>query len=49
MMIGLRKYAVIAGILLSWPAVAKDTVKLAFVGPLTGGVAAVGVGGRNSA
>ncbi len=31
------------------PAVAKDTVKLAFIGPLTGGVSANGVGGRNSA
>ena len=28
---------------------AKDTVKIAFVGPLTGGVAANGIGGRNSA
>ncbi|SEG85902.1 branched-chain amino acid ABC transporter substrate-binding protein [Marinobacterium lutimaris] len=28
---------------------AKDTVKVAFIGPLTGGVSAVGVGGRNSA
>lgn len=28
---------------------AKDTVKLAFIGPLTGGVAANGLGGRNSA
>ncbi|MEO8248951.1 MAG: branched-chain amino acid ABC transporter substrate-binding protein [Burkholderiales bacterium] len=27
---------------------AKDTVKLAFIGPLTGGVAANGLGGRNS-
>ena len=30
-------------------AVAKDTVKIAFIGPLTGGVAANGIGGRNSA
>ena len=30
-------------------ALAKDTVKIAFVGPLTGGVAANGIGGRNSA
>ena len=29
-------------------AVAKDTVKIAFIGPLTGGVAANGIGGRNS-
>lgn len=28
---------------------AKDTVKIAFVGPLTGGVSAIGIGGRNSA
>lgn len=28
---------------------AKDTVKLVFIGPLTGGVAANGLGGRNSA
>jgi branched-chain amino acid transport system substrate-binding protein len=28
---------------------AKDTVKIAFIGPLTGGVSANGLGGRNSA
>ena len=28
---------------------AKDTVKIAFIGPLSGGVAANGIGGRNSA
>src|SRR2546429_23518 len=28
---------------------AKDKVKVAFIGPLTGGVAANGIGGRNSA
>lgn len=28
---------------------AKDTVKIAFVGPLTGGVSSIGLGGRNSA
>ena len=28
---------------------AKDTVKIAFIGPLTGGVSANGIGGRNSA
>jgi branched-chain amino acid transport system substrate-binding protein len=35
----------------SWaaPAGAKDKVKTAFIGPLTGGVAANGIGGRNSA
>jgi branched-chain amino acid transport system substrate-binding protein len=31
------------------PAVAKDQVKVAFIGPLTGGVSANGIGGRNSA
>lgn len=31
------------------PAAAKDVVKIAFVGPLTGGVSNVGLGGRNSA
>lgn len=31
------------------PALAKDVVKIAFVGPLTGGVSSMGLGGRNSA
>jgi len=31
------------------PAAAKDKVKVAFIGPLTSGVAANGIGGRNSA
>jgi branched-chain amino acid transport system substrate-binding protein len=31
------------------PADAKDTVRLAFIGPLTGGNSAAGLGGRNSA
>jgi branched-chain amino acid transport system substrate-binding protein len=31
------------------PAAAKDKVKVGFIGPLTGGVAANGIGGRNSA
>jgi branched-chain amino acid transport system substrate-binding protein len=31
------------------PALAKDTVKIAFIGPLTGGNSAAGLGGRNSA
>ena len=35
--------------LASLPAAAKDKVKVAFIGPLTGGVAANGIGGRNSA
>lgn len=35
--------------LLAAPAYAKQTVKLAFIGPLTGGNSAMGLGGRNSA
>ena len=31
------------------PAIAKDTVKVGFIGPLTGGTSAIGLGGRNSA
>ena len=39
-----------AALLLGAPfAQAKDTVKIAFIGPLSGGVAANGLGGRNSA
>jgi branched-chain amino acid transport system substrate-binding protein len=34
---------------LTAPAVAKDVVKIAFVGPLTGGNSSIGLGGRNSA
>lgn len=34
---------------LALPAAAKEKVKVAFIGPLTGGVAANGLGGRNSA
>src|SRR5436309_13456847 len=41
--------AALAASLFSSPAVAKDKVKIAFIGPLTGGVAANGIGGRNSA
>jgi branched-chain amino acid transport system substrate-binding protein len=39
------------GCLLALPlsVLAKDTVRIAFIGPLTGGVAANGLGGRNSA
>ncbi|RMX04347.1 branched-chain amino acid ABC transporter substrate-binding protein [Corticibacter populi] len=53
-----KKHSVIAAAMLSasaslllasTPAVAKDVVKIAFVGPLTGGVSAIGLGGRNSA
>ena len=36
-------------LLVSAPVAAKDVVKIAFVGPLTGGVSAIGLGGRNSA
>ncbi|MFL5366501.1 MAG: branched-chain amino acid ABC transporter substrate-binding protein [Myxococcales bacterium] len=39
----------IAAMLLCGAAQAKDTVKIAFVGPLTGGNSAIGLGGRNSA
>jgi branched-chain amino acid transport system substrate-binding protein len=35
--------------LASQPAVAKDKVKVGFIGPLTGGTSANGIGGRNSA
>lgn len=38
-----------AALLFAAPASAKDKVKLAFIGPLTGGVSANGLGGRNSA
>lgn len=31
------------------PAQAKDTVKVGFIGPLTGGLSSIGLGGRNSA
>ncbi len=42
--------AAMSAALLATPlAQAKDTVKIAFIGPLTGGVAANGIGGRNSA
>ena len=35
--------------LMASPVMAKDVVKIAFVGPLTGGVSNIGLGGRNSA
>jgi branched-chain amino acid transport system substrate-binding protein len=35
--------------LMASPVMAKDVVKITFVGPLTGGVSNVGLGGRNSA
>ncbi len=49
---GPSAFALAAGIALafcSFPAAAKDKVKVAFIGPLTGGTAANGIGGRNSA
>jgi branched-chain amino acid transport system substrate-binding protein len=33
----------------TWPADAKDKIKVGFIGPLTGGVSVNGLGGRNSA
>jgi branched-chain amino acid transport system substrate-binding protein len=44
-------FAVLCGTLAIAPAAAraKDTVRIAFVGPLTGGNSAIGLGGRNSA
>jgi branched-chain amino acid transport system substrate-binding protein len=43
-------YAALCAMLALAPAArAKDTVKIAFVGPLTGGNSAIGLGGRNSA
>ena len=41
--------AALLALALASPAAAKDKVKVAFIGPLTGGVAANGLGGRNSA
>jgi branched-chain amino acid transport system substrate-binding protein len=41
--------ALAAVVLCTAPAHAKETVKIAFVGPLTGGNSAIGLGGRNSA
>jgi len=41
--------AVIAAAAIAAQAHAKDTVKVGFIGPLTGGVSANGLGGRNSA
>lgn len=48
----LRRLAVLtATALIAWSSHshARDTVRIAFIGPLTGGVAANGLGGRNSA
>jgi branched-chain amino acid transport system substrate-binding protein len=41
--------AALVSFALDGTAVAKDQVKVAFIGPLTGGVSANGLGGRNSA
>lgn len=41
--------ALVAGTPVVVPSAAKDTVKLAFIGPLSGGSSAPGLGGRNSA
>ena len=53
-MIGTRRFATaglaaLALALATGTAVAKDKVKVGFIGPLTGGVSANGIGGRNSA
>jgi branched-chain amino acid transport system substrate-binding protein len=45
----LRLPVLLLAVALSAPAAAKDTVKIAFIGPLTGGNSAMGLGGRNSA
>ena len=42
-------FAVLVAAAIAAPANAKDTVKVGFIGPLTGGVSANGLGGRNSA
>ena len=44
-----RKVVALLLLLFALPAVAKETVKLAFIGPLTGGNSALGLGGRYSA
>ena len=46
---GLVAGIAIGTLALAAPADAKDQVKVAFIGPLTGGVSANGLGGRNSA
>ncbi|HVP60327.1 MAG TPA: branched-chain amino acid ABC transporter substrate-binding protein [Myxococcaceae bacterium] len=46
--LAVRRIALLV-LLVALPAAAKDTVKLAFIGPLTGGNSAIGLGGRNSA
>ena len=39
----------LSGSLFAGSAAAKEVVKIAFIGPLTGGVSSIGLGGRNSA
>ena len=45
----IRLAIVFSAMLSAISAGAKDTVKVAFIGPLTGGLSANGLGGRNSA
>lgn len=47
--LGMVGVLLLAACLLATPALAKDTVKIAFIGPLTGGSCAIGLGGRNAA
>src|SRR5512146_2722603 len=47
--LGFPLLAVLLATVLATPARAKDTVKLVFIAPLTGGNSANGLGGRNSA
>jgi branched-chain amino acid transport system substrate-binding protein len=42
-------FLAIVAVVSALPAAAKDNVKIAFIGPLTGGASATGLGGRNSA
>jgi branched-chain amino acid transport system substrate-binding protein len=42
-------FVLVVALVAAAPLQAKDMVKLAFIGPLTGGVSANGLGGRNSA
>jgi branched-chain amino acid transport system substrate-binding protein len=43
------RLAALVALALAAPARAKDAVKIAYLGPLTGGNSAIGLGGRNSA
>src|SRR3954471_6613603 len=45
----MRLAAAALTVALSFSVSAKQTVRIAFVGPLTGGNSAIGLGGRNSA